>query len=298
MRIVITGASGLLGSKVAELALAAGHDVIAICNQHPTIRGNPVRVDLRNTEEIRKVLVENAPDAVIHAASITDVDYCERNPTLAMETNGKATGTIAHVCNELKSFLVYVSSDYVFDGQTGLYVEGDRPRPVNVYGQSKLLGEQEASNLAGDYCTVRTSVIFGWGREYRPNIATWLLDRLAKAQSLNIINGQFASPTFSTHLAKMLLDVTLRRITGTIHLAGTDRINRYEFAVKLAQEFGYDTKLLVPTLTEAANWYAKRPADSSLNVERATHLLNIKPIGIDDELRAFKLELDNRQPLS
>ena len=298
MRLLITGASGLLGSKVAELALAAGHDVISICNQHPTIRGNPIRVDLRNAEEVRKVLVENSPGAVIHTASITDVDYCERNPKLAMEINGKATGTIAQACHELNSFLVYVSSDYVFDGQKGLYVEGDRPKPVNVYGQSKLLGEQVTSNLAGDYCTVRTSVIFGWGREYRPNIATWLLDRLTRAQVLNVIDGQYASPTLSTHLAKMLLDVTVRRITGTIHFAGTDRISRYEFAVKLAREFGCDTKLLVPTPIEAANWYAKRPADSSLNVERATHLLNIKPLGIDDELRAFKLELDNRQPLS
>ena len=294
LKLLITGASGLLGSKLVELALDAGHNVTSLHNVH-TARGNEtVRVDLRNVEEVSRVLANHAPDAVIHTASIADVDFCERNPSLAMDVNGKATGIIASACRELNSFLVYVSSDYVFDGKTGRYSEEDAPNPLNAYGQSKLLGERMVSNLARDYCTVRTSVVFGCGHEHRSNLGTWLLDRLDTGQNVKVVNDQYASPTLSTHLAKMLLEVTERRITETIHLAGVTRINRYEFAVKLAREFEFNTGLIVPVTLESANWFARRPGDSSLNVEKATQILNVKPMTVDDELRDFKKELKQR----
>ena len=294
MKLLITGATGLLGSKLVEDALANGHDVISLCNEHPIVRGDVLRVDLRRAEEVRKALVKTKPDAVIHTASITDVDLCERNPTLAMDTNGKATGTIAQACSELNSFLVYVSTDYVFDGLTGSYKEENRTNPINVYGSSKLLGEQLTSNLARDSCIARTSVIFGWGREYRPNFATWLLGKLLTGQNVQIINGQYASPTLNTCLARMLLEVTVKRITGILHVAGAERVNRYEFALRLAREFGYDPKLLVPTTPDSSNWYAKRPNDSSLNVEKGIRLLDVKPCSVDEELRAFKLEREEK----
>jgi len=291
LKFLITGASGLLGHKLAELAIDAGHDVTCVYNEHPTTRGNGVQVDLRNPGAIRKVLIKSAPDVVVHTASVTDVDLCERRPQLAMEVNGEVTGLIARICDELNSSLVYVSSDYVFDGQRGHYVESDEPNPVNTYGRSKLLGEEKVSNFAGNYCTVRTSVLFGSGRDYRPNLATWLLAQLSSGKSVNVINSQYASPTLNSHLAKMLLEVAERRITGIIHLAGADRLNRYEFAVRLAREFGFDVGLLIPGAQNTINWYAKRPADSSISIEKGTRLLNTKPITVDDELRAFRVEL-------
>ncbi len=142
MKLLITGASGLLGSKLVELALQAGHHVTSLYNEHPAKGSEAIRVDLRDAEAVRKILTRRAPDAVIHTAFITDVDFCQRNPSLAMYINGKAAGIIAEVCRELRSFLVYVSTDYVFNGQTGLYREEDKPNPINAYGQSKLLGEQ------------------------------------------------------------------------------------------------------------------------------------------------------------
>lgn len=290
MKLLITGASGLLGGKLVELALNAGHQVSSIINDHPAKDSEAVRLDLRDAERVRSILTERRPDAVIHTASITDVDFCERNPTLAMEINAKATETIARACNELHSFLVYVSTDYVFDGQTGGYREEDKPNPINTYGRSKLVGEQLTSNLAPYSCIARTSVLFGCGRKYRLNFATWLLESLSRGQSVKVISGQYASPTLNTHLARMLLEVSERRIAGTLHLAGANRINRYEFAIRLAQEFRLNTGLLVPVAPASVNWYAKRPADSSLNIKKATRLLNTKPRTLKDELRTFKIE--------
>ncbi len=290
----MTGASGLLGSKLVELALDAGHQVSSVYNEHPTKGSETIRVDLKDAGAIKNILTSRTPDAVIHTASITDVDFCERNPSLAMDVNGKAAGIIADVCRELGSFLIYVSSDYVFDGQTGRYREEDAPNPINAYGRSKLLGEQLTSNHADEHSIVRTSVLFGCGREHRSNFATWLLGRLSAGQSVNVVKGQYASPTLSTHLARMLLEVTERRITGIIHLAGADRINRYEFAVKLAREFAFNPTAVSPTAPDSVDWYAKRPEDSSLSVQKATDLLNTKPMNVDDELRAFKSELQHR----
>jgi dTDP-4-dehydrorhamnose reductase len=294
LKLLVTGAGGLLGGKLVELALDAGHQVYSVYNEHPPKGGEAIRTDLRDADAIKNILTSRALDAVIHTASITDVDFCERNPSLAMDVNGKAMESIARACRELGSFLVYVSTDYVFNGQTGMYREEDTPNPINAYGRSKLLGEQLTSNYAGEYCIVRTSVLFGCGREYRSNFATWLLGRLSTRQSVNVINGQYASPTLSTHLARMILEVTQRRIAGIIHLAGADRVNRYEFAVRLAREFAFNTALLVPTPPDSVNWYAKRPGDSSLNVQKATDLLRNKPMNVDSELKAFKLELQHR----
>jgi dTDP-4-dehydrorhamnose reductase len=290
LKLLITGASGLVGSKLVELALGAGHTVSSLHNEHPAKGSEVVRVDLKDAKKVRSILFNCTPDAVIHTASITDVDFCERNPSLAMNVNGKATGSIAAACRELNSFLVYVSTDYVFDGQSGLYREVDSPNPINAYGRSKLFGERMISKIAADYCIARTSVLFGCGREYHLNFGTWLLAQLAARRNVSVINGQFSSPTLNTHLARMLLEVTERRITGALHLAGADRINRYEFALKLVREFGFDTASIEPTAPDSVSWYARRPADSSLNVEKANRLLHTKPMTVDNELRAFKLE--------
>jgi dTDP-4-dehydrorhamnose reductase len=292
LKLLVTGASGLLGTKVVEFAINAGHMVYSVYNEHPAKRGEAVRLDLRNSRELENTLTTIAPDAVIHTASVTDVDYCERNQALAMDINGKVTENIARTCRELNSFLVYVSTDYVFDGGTGLYEEMDAPNPINAYGRSKLLGEQMISKHAPDYCIARTSVLFGCGREYRLNFATWLLEHLSAGETVNVITGQYSSPTLNTHLAKMLLEVTERRIAGVIHLAGSNRVNRYEFANQLAEEFGFDTALIAPTAPESVSWYAKRPTDSSLSVEKANRLLHTKPMTVQGELRAFRQEVE------
>ncbi len=111
---------------------------------------------------------------------------------------------------------------------------------------------------------------------------------------MNVINGQYASPTLTTHLARMLIEVAERRISGMMHLAGADRINRYELAIRFAREFEFNTTAVMPTGPDSANWYARRPEDSSLNVQKATHILNMKPMNLDSELREFKLELPHK----
>ncbi len=268
-----------------------GHDVHSVFNMHPVKEGKPQRLDLNDPEGITRCIQEKAPDAVIHTASMTDVDLCEANPELAMRVNGQSTGLLARECHDGGSFLAYVSTDYVFDGKQGKYNENDEPNPINVYGHSKLLGEHEVVRYHKNSCIARTSVLYGWGREHRPNFATWLYEKLRAGQKTEVVVDQFASPTFNSQLARSLLEVVERRLQGVLHLAGSSRVSRYEFAVQLAREFGFNEKLLDRVNSESTSWKAKRPFDSSLNVSKAMERLSNKPVTLTEALSEMAQEV-------
>jgi dTDP-4-dehydrorhamnose reductase len=290
LRLLITGASGLLGSKLVRVAIASGHEVHSLYFQHPLLEGHPQRLDITDQAAVGKTLADKLPEVVIHAASITDLDLCEQNPELAYRANATATGFLAEACRKVGIFLIYVSTDYVFDGKRGNYSEDDEPNPVNVYGKSKFLGELEVMRKAEDFCIARTSVVFGWGREHRPNFATWVYEKCRAAQQTNVVTDQYATPTLNSNLARMLLESAERRMNGTFHLSGSTRVNRYEFAVLLARKFGFDEKLLTPVKAEAIQWIARRPFDSSLNVAKAQKSFNNKPNTVDEALSEFAAE--------
>lgn len=287
MKVLITGGSGLLGTKLALLAKQSGHEVYSLFNSHPCNVGNPQQVDITDQAAVRRAFADSRPDVVFHTASLTDVDLCETNPQLAMKVNAKATGFISAACQEVGSYLIYVSTDYVFNGERGHYSEEDKPGPINAYGRSKLAGEEEMARYRSEGCIARTSVVYGWGRSYRPNFATWVHSKLAANQPVRVVTDQFASPTLNTHLARMLLEVAERRIIGILHVAGSSRISRYEFAVMLAKRFGFSENLVTPIQAETAGWKAMRPHDSSLNVTKAQRILTNKPVALDDALKEF-----------
>lgn len=288
MKVLITGASGLLGTKLAQLAIESGHVVYSVYHSHHCVFGTPLEVDITEQDAVRKALAAIRPDVVFHTASITDVDLCETNPQIAMKVNGEATGFISAACSKVESYLIYVSTDYVFDGERGHYSEKDSPAPINTYGKSKLLGEEQMTRNSSRGCIARTSVLYGWGRLHRPNFATWLRDRLEANEPVRVVTDQFASPTLNTHLARMLLEVGERQSQGILHLAGSTRISRYEFAIGLAKQFSFNQKLIIPVNAGTISWKARRPFDSSLDVSLANETLTNKPIALHEALREFK----------
>lgn len=290
MKLIITGASGLLGGKLVKLAIDVGHEVYSVYKTHPPIDGRAERIDLTDGAAVDKFVVKRSPEVVIHAASVTDVDLCEVEPELAARVNTEATRFVAEACRRVGAFLVYLSTDYVFDGLRGNYKEQDEPHPINAYGYSKLFGEQQVRRCGNDFCIARTSVVYGWGRDYRPNFAAWIFHRLEQNRKVEVVTDQYASPTLNSNLAKMLLEVVERRLQGVWHLAGSTRTNRYEFAILLAQRCGFNEKLLVPVESHSVAWKAKRPFDSSLDVTKALETLNNKPAPLEEGLKEFVSE--------
>jgi len=290
MKILVTGASGLLGNRVVQLALKRGHEVYAVYKEHMVTLGVPIQLDLTEYEKLRKIIFERRPDVIIHAAAYTNVDGCEINRDLAWKVNAETTKYLAMASADANSHLIYVSTDYVFDGEKGLYKEEDKPNPINYYGYTKLKGEEFVKEHVEDWCIARTSVIYGWGPAHKQNFATWLISNLKEGREVRVLIDQYVSPTFNTNLAEMLLDIAERKITGIFHTAGADRVSRYEFAIKLSQVFNLDKNLIKPIKIDEMQWKAKRPRDSSLDVSKAKALLNTKPRGLNQALDAMRDE--------
>lgn len=291
LRLVITGAGGLLGS--ALLTKTKEEEVYSFYNQHMPTLGIPVRASLEDASQLARTLQKIKPEAIVHAAALTDVDRCEKERDLANAVNYEATKVIARYAKDQRAFLIYVSTDYVFDGMKGMYHEQDKPAPVNFYGHTKLRGEQAIEELLSEYLIARTSVIYGsTPSSGKVNFALWVLNALKERKPISVTCDQFVSPTLNTNLANMIMECLERRLTGTLHLAGATRISRLDFASELSRVWSLDSSLISPVEMSKMNWYARRPRDSSLDVTKAQGVLKNTPDTIGQSLHSLRNELD------
>ena len=286
MKLFITGGSGLLGCKIAEIALKKYEVYTGYCHNKPEF-GEPVKFDLAKDTDVA-FIYKIKPEVIIHTAALTNVDECETNKELAYNINVEGTKRVAEIANELGALLVYVSTDYVFSGDKGMYKEEDEPNPMNYYGHTKLLGEKYCE------CIARPCVIYG----AKPasgtvNFALWIIKTLRNGEELKIVTDQFITPTLNTNLARMLLEISERRLKGIFHTAGATRVSRYEFALRIADKLGLDKDLVISSRMEQMKWLAKRPKDSSLDTSKVSGYLKEKTLNLDMALEIFKSELKN-----
>lgn len=288
----LTGSSGLLGSKISEIAVKRGYKLFAGYYKHKTIYGLPVKLDIRRKTNVFKVFKDIKPDVVIHAAAITDVDKCEKQKYLAFSVNVLGTKNVVEASNKYDTFIIYISTDYVFSGETGMYKETDETNPVNYYGATKLRGENEVKKLKDNWCIIRPSVIYGSNpARGKHNFALLVLNKLNKRERIRTITDQWVSPTLNTNLTEMILETIERKFSGVYHTAGATPLNRYEFSKLLAEKFKLDKNLITPVLSTNMKWFAKRPKNTSLNVEKALKTLKNKPLKIREALNKLRKEI-------
>ena len=290
MKFLVTGSTGLIGQNVVADLVSQNHEVYSSYYSNKPKNGIPIQMDLANLENTKKVIQKIAPDNVIHLAAMTNVDLCEREKELAYLTNVKSTELLAQESSKISAFFVYVSTDYVFDGQKGMNKEEDTPNPLGYYGRTKLEGEKTLNNLASSWAITRTSTPFGIHPK-KKSFPLWIKENLESKKEIPILVDQFTSPTYVPNLSKMLTEVATRQITGIIHLAGATRISRYALAELIAEKLGLEKKLLIPSSTDQMDWTAQRPKDSSLDVSRAFEILSEKPQKIEESLELFFSEL-------
>lgn len=294
MKLLITGASGLFGSKLSEIAVSKNFEVYSCDVQELPVCGTFVKFDVSNKEQVNEVFRRVKPDVVVHAATLTDVDKCELNKELAWKINVEGTKNIVEAANNTDSFLIYISTDYVFNGEKGNYNESEQPAPINYYGLTKLKAEELVKTRA-EYFIARPSVIYGsTPAAGKVNFALWLIETLQKGEHVKIITDQWNTPTLNTNLAEMTLEIVERRLAGTFHLCGATRLNRFEFAQQIAKEFDLDKSLIDSALSSQFTWPAKRPMDSSLDTTKAQKTLKNKPLDMNEALKQLKLEISKR----
>ncbi len=280
-RILVTGGTGLVGTPFVAKALKKGFDVFVGCHIAQPRLGKTLTLDLEDSESIKTAFAKVKPDAVVHLAAFTDVDGCERQKDRALKLNSEVTGVIAELARRHGSFLLYVSTDYVFDGEKGGYTEDDHPNPINWYGVSKLRGEEMVKGNAGSWTIARTSTPFGL-HETRKSFPVLVAENLRKREEVYALTDQYTSPTYTENLADVLVEVLQKRIRGTIHLSGSTRASRLQVATTIALRLGLDVQLIRPTKMNMFSWAAKRPKDSSLDVSKASTTLENRPMTMED----------------
>jgi dTDP-4-dehydrorhamnose reductase len=293
IRLLITGGSGLLGSKMAGMAVKKGHQVYSGYNTHQPLHGYPIKLDITDKDMVASAFEDSQPEVVVHAAAMTHVDGCEKYPYKASEVNIKGTENVATQSIKHNAYLIYVSTDYVFDGEKGDYHEDDKPNPINHYGETKLAGEAFVQDSGLPHCIVRPSVIYGASPAAgKVNFALWVINNISAGQRIDIITDQRISPTLNTNLAEMILEAGEKRLKGIYHLSGATQINRYNYTMELARVLGLDINLVNPVNVKDMDWLAERPKDSSLNVDKAKNVLRHTPMKLSTALMRLKTELE------
>jgi len=293
-RILITGANGLLGQQLIK-AFRDDYEVYALGLQpHPRLaEGNFFyrQGDIAERALLRDLMQEVVPKFVINAAAFTDVDGSETQRELCWKVNVTGVENLVYAAQKIHARLIQVSTDYVFDGNSGPYREDDRPNPLGFYARSKLAGENALINSDANFAIARTMVLYGAGHEIRPNFVMWLIEQLRRGKAVRIVDDQFGNPTLASELAPALRILAESGRQGIYHISGSEVIDRYQFALKIAEIFELEANLIQPVKTSEFKQAAPRPLRSGFDIAKALNELKIDMSEVVGGLRKFKAEL-------
>lgn len=281
MRLVITGASGHLGRRLVQAASLAGHEVFAWTSPHRgSLLGNSkahyTPVELTIPEQVAEAFWQARPMAIIHAAALSTIADCYRDPVRAFRINAEATRQLVGLCVAGVSRLIYVSTDLVFDGKLGQYREDSFTKPLSIYGKSKLDGERAVLHHPG-HLVARVSWLVGRGPADRPTFLDQMIASLQQRQPISLFTDEYRSPLGIDAVAQALISLASRDVSGVLHLGGPERLSRYDMGCILAKLLEVDSGLVTPALQCSIKTPEPRPSDVSLNSNRWRHLMPTSP---------------------
>lgn len=283
MKVLLTGASGLLGNYLDPALRAAGATLIPVSyTTPPGVDG--VSCDLTDAKATAELLDRVNPDVIVHGAALTNVDLCESQPDLADRVNRLSTELLAAA----NTRLVLVSTDSVFDGARGNYSETDTPAPVNEYARSKLRAEEHVLSTPRGVC-IRTNF---FGRSRRGHgLAEWLLREFGAGRELVGFEDVVFSPLYCRDAAEAIAEIALGDARGVLHLGG-ETVNKYDFGVLVAERHGFDPSLIRRGSITDATLRAPRPLNTSLDSSRARAVLGRTLRGFEEAVAAMADELE------
>jgi dTDP-4-dehydrorhamnose reductase len=271
-RILITGANGLLGQAVTQTLQGKYQLLISGVESRPVLRKfdqNYQILDITNAILCRDIIKDFVPDIIINAASYTQVDQCESRKEQCWQINVKGVENLASLARRYDIHLIHYSTDYIFDGTSGPYDENDRPNPLSYYGKSKLASENVLTQISCPFTIVRTCVIYGYDPEIKLNFFLWILNSLRENKKISVVNDQYNNPTLAEDLAKGTQLVFENEKLGVFHFAGVEYLNRYDFAMAVADFFQLNKELITPIESRQLSQTAGRPKYGGLKIENA-----------------------------
>ena len=285
MRALVVGASGLVGKVLLRALRRAGIDSVGTYNSRPVT--GAIRLDVRDWGSVQKCLDAVEPNVVFVAVNPAGgVDFCEYHPEEVYALNVQGTRNILEAAGRDGPLLVYYSTDYVFDGAAGPYDEEAEPRPINVYGRTKLEAERTIREWSGEHLILRTTAVFGWDRG-SPNFAMRVWEHLQSGKAIRVADDQWCNPTLADYLAEITVRVVQKGTRGILNVVGKARMPRSDFAKALAASMALEPSLIIPVPTSETGQRADRPLQGGLKTNRLEYLLGTVPLDLSEALKRF-----------
>ncbi|MBL7840807.1 MAG: NAD(P)-dependent oxidoreductase [Cyclobacteriaceae bacterium] len=296
MKILVTGANGLLGQKLVSLlqekedieliATARGKSVQTIT------RGTFYMLDVTDKNQVDTLISATKPDVIIHTAAMTQVDDCETKRDACVLNNVTAVEHLIEACSKNGVHLVHVSTDFIFDGTHGPLDETAEPNPVNFYGESKLAAERliQASNIS--WSILRTVLVYGVTNDMsRSNIVLWVKKSLEEGKTISVVNDQWRTPTLAEDLAQGCYLAAVKKATGVFNISGKDFVTPFDIATQTATFFGLDPSLIQPTDSTKFRQPARRPMKTGFIIDKAKKELGYEPHSFLEGLEILSKQL-------
>ena len=282
MKILITGANGLLGYKLVQL-LSKQSDVQTIATGRRMISDLPANVsfselDITDSIQTEKIISQLKPEVVIHTAAMTQVDQCETDRDLCWKANVTGVENLIAACAKNKTHLVHVSTDFIFDGTHGPLDENAVPNPVNYYGESKLAAEKVIQQSSISWTILRTVLVFGVTPDMsRNNIVLWVKKSLEDGKTINVVNDQWRTPTLAEDLAMGCYLAAKKKASGIYNISGEEMMTPYDIAMQTADFFKLNKSLIHATDSSKFKQPAVRPLKTGFIITKAKNELGYQP---------------------
>ena len=296
-KILITGAEGQLGAALQRIL----NDKFEVFPTDKIIskfgdRTNSKNLDITDRSDVENTIKEINPDIIINCAAYTDVDDSERNKNQAHMVNVVGLQNLILASN-YNTYFVHISSDYVFDGNAGPYSEDDHTFPINYYGKTKLEAENTLRGSRRKYLILRTNVLYCEDILFKSNFFAWVYKSLENNKSISVVNDQISNPTYVPHLVEVIFLCIILNTEGIYHYGSDDFLSRYEFAIIIAELFGFDKSLISPINTKSVfkkikSYNAERPLNSGLKVDKIERELNISAYSSEYSLKKIKANME------
>lgn len=288
MRILITGSNGLLGQKLVDL-LAGRSDIELIATSRGANRLKKTsgytyaNMDITNLDQVLEVFSAHKPQAVIHGAAMTHVDQCELHPEDCRLMNVKGTANVVAGCQDQGAYLAFISTDFIFDGTKGPYLEDAEPNPLSVYGHSKLDAESIVMSSALQWSILRTVLVYGMADDLsRSNIILWAKDALDNNKPIQVVDDQFRTPTLAEDLAQGCYLAVAQKAQGVYNISGDQFVSIYELVERVAKHWGLSMESVTKVNSTTLAQPAKRPPVTGFIVDKAKRDLGYQPHSLEE----------------
>lgn len=296
MKILVTGASGLLG---LNLCLGNGDSHTLLGVDRGKLHGTPfelIRAELTGPGAVSRLIDIARPEAVIHTAALANLEACEADPQAARLLNAEIPGLLAETCAKNDIRLIHISTDAVFDGaKDGIYTEADAPNPLSVYAQTKLLGEQNVLAVNPNAIVARVN-FFGWSLSGTRSLSEFFYNKLSAGQPCNGFTDVYFCPLFVGDLAEILVRMLEKGLSGVYHAVAAEALSKYEFGQRIARQFGFDEAFVLPKSVEESGLKARRSHNLRLSINKLSTALGQEIPGVSTGIEQFYTQLQQGYP--